>query len=284
MTEGLRPEYHDALGDVASMAELNEGPVPGDAVPIGERLRRAREAKGMTIDEVAAQTRIPTRHLLHIEDGNWQALPAITYSVGFARAYANAVGLDGARIGLELRDQLGAGPKPTVPPEYYEPADPARVPPRWLIVTAVLIAALLVGAYLIFRSNVGALPDEGVPVAEAPAPVDPAAQAPEPAAPAGPVLGQDRTVTLNATAPVWLRISDEGGRTLVERTLAAGETLQVPAEAQRPVLRVGAPEALQVRVGQTQIPQLGPGGRPVGNVSLLPEDLIARAQGAAPAQ
>ena len=256
------------------MAETDQDQSP-DA-PIGERLRVAREAKGISLDEIAGQTRIPVRHLQHIETGDWDALPAITYSIGFVRSYGNIVGLDGAALGQELRQQLGGGGRrPGPAPEYYEPADPARVPPRWLAITAVLIALLLIGGYLMFRSGV----DDGAETAveeQKPAPAPqrgPARPAPQTAA------GQP--VTLTAQAPVWLRVSEQGGATIAERTLAAGESFQVPATAQRPVLRVGAPEALRVTVGQTPIPQLGPSGQPVGNVSLRPEDLVARA-GASP--
>jgi cytoskeletal protein RodZ len=246
-------------------------------LPIGERLRIAREAKGVTLDEIASQTRIPVRHLQHIETGDWEALPAITYSIGFVRSYGNAVGLDGPALGQELRQQLGGGgrrPGPT--PEYYEPADPARVPPRWLAITAVLIAVLLIGGYLLFRSGV----DEGEDVAGAEQKA-PAAEAQPQAAvqPAPPASAAGQPVTLTAQGPVWMRISD-GGRTVVERTLAAGETYQVPANLQAPTLRVGAPESLRVTVGQAAIPQLGPSGQPIGNVSLRPEDLAARASGA----
>jgi cytoskeletal protein RodZ len=250
-------------------------------LPIGERLRLAREAKGLSLDEVAGQTRIPVRHLQHIETGDWDALPAITYSVGFVRSYGNIVGLDGPALGQELRQQLGgAGRRPGPAPEYYEPADPARVPPRWLAITAVVIAVLLIGAYLVFRSGI----DDGADVAaeeQKAAPVQQAA--PQPQQPAQPdsQAAAGQPVTLTAQAPVWMRVSD-GGRTVVERTLAAGESFQVPATAQAPVLRVGAPEALRVTVGQTQIPQLGPSGRPIGNVSLRAQDLVGRASGAAP--
>lgn len=254
------------------MAEIDED----QGSTIGERLRQAREAKGVSLDEVAAQTRIPVRHLQHIETGDWEALPAITYSIGFVRSYGNAVGLDGSALGAELRQQLGGARRPAGPtPEYYEPADPARVPPRWLAITAALIGALLVIGYLVFRSGV----DDGeqtVAAQEQPAPQPgpgPAQPAPQP-----PQNLAGQPVSLTAVGPVWLRISD-GGRTIIERTLPAGETMQVPAGAQNPVLRVGAPEALRVTVGQTAIPQLGPSGQPVGNVSLKAEDLAARAQG-----
>src|SRR5438445_9298107 len=105
------------------MGEMDQEETP--EAPIGERLRLAREAKGLSLDDVARQTRIPIRHLEHIEREEWDALPAITYSVGFVRSYAGAVGLDGPALGAELREQLGgariAGVTSTA---YYEPADP----------------------------------------------------------------------------------------------------------------------------------------------------------------
>jgi len=262
----------------AQLSDLHEDQTP----PIGERLRVAREAKGISLDEVASQTRIPVRHLQHIEGGDWEALPASTYSIGFVRAYGNAVGLDGAALGAELRQQLGGVRRQGPMPEYYEPADPARVPPKWLAITAAIIAGLLIVGYLVFRSGM----DDGSGTAATQDKQAPAAQpAQRPAQPSPPpqnLAGQP--VVLTAIAPVWLRVSEQGGATIAERTLAAGETLQVPAGAQNPVLRVGAPENLRVTVGQTTIPQLGPSGQPIGNVSLRAEALAARAQGGASPQ
>ncbi len=245
-------------------------------MPIGDRLREAREAKGLSLDDVAARTRIPTRHLQHIERGEWDALPAVTYSVGFARSYANAVGLNGAEIGAEVREQLGSGRVTGGTAEYYQPADSARVPPRNLALIAAIIGVVLVVGYLIWRSGIEdsatnqtagtgqiALP-EAQPVQQQP---------PAPAPATGPVV-------LTATQPVWMRVTD-GGSSLFEGTLAAGQSFTVPATAQQPMLRVGAPQALRVAVGQTEIPQVGPSGRPIGNVSLLPAELAARAQGGA---
>jgi cytoskeletal protein RodZ len=97
------------------MSEHDEGEGDAGFVSIGERLRRAREARGMSLDDVAGQTRIPMRHLQHIEIEDWDALPAPTYAIGFARNYANAVGLDGPAIASELRDSIG-GPRRRAPP------------------------------------------------------------------------------------------------------------------------------------------------------------------------
>ena len=258
---------------------MDEDRVETEDLPIGERLRQAREAKGVSLDEIASHTRIPVRHLQHIENGEWEALPAVTYSIGFVRNYGNAVGLDGPALGSELRQQLGGARRAGPTAEYYEPADPARVPPRWLAITAAVIALLLIGGYLLFRSGL----DDGAPEQQAKAPGDQTTQPQPQQGPPPPQMAAGQAVVLTAQAPVWLRVSD-GGRTLIERTMAAGETFQVPTDAQQPTLRVGAPEALRITVGQTPIPPVGPPGRPVGNVSLRAQDLAARAQGGASPQ
>ncbi len=251
-----------------------------DTIGIGERLRQAREAKGLSLDEVASQTRIPIRHLQHIEKEEWDALPAITYCIGFVRSYANTVGLDGAEMGRELRDRLGGLRTRAPAAEYYQPADPARVPPRSLALIAAVVAVVAIIVYAIWRNS---LNDAEDPAAAVTLPV-PQAQAPQTqqAGPAQPQNAAGQPVTLTATGPVWLRVYEEGGATITERTMATGETYQIPTTATRPMLRVGAPEALRITVGQTVIPPLGPAGQPVGNVSARPEDLIARSQGAAP--
>jgi transcriptional regulator with XRE-family HTH domain len=252
--------------------------------PVGDRLRAAREEREMTLDDVASITRVPTRHLLHIERGEWDALPAQTYSVGFARAYANAVGLNGSEIGQELRAQLGAPPNPAA--VAYEPADPARVPPRSLAIVAGAIALLLVVGYAIWRSS--SVPAED-PQAEAAAVDQPIIAPPPAASPAGnqPLAGTSAAaasgpVVLTASDAVWLRVYEAGGAVIFENTLQPGQRYEVPTSAQRPQIRVGRPEALRVTVGQAAVPQLGPTGQPIGDVSLLAADLLARTQ-AAPA-
>jgi transcriptional regulator with XRE-family HTH domain len=262
-----------------SMSDYGEG--EERFVTIGERLRRAREARAMSLDDVASQTRIPMRHLQHIEQEEWDALPAPTYAVGFTRNYANAVGLDGPAIANELRDQIG-GPRRRAPaPEYYEPADPARVPPKSLVLIVIIAAVLLIGAYLLWRNTLGAdpgpAPEQTVEVPEATNAPD-NGQAPAPAD----LTGQ--TVTLTALDGVWLRITDgENGPSLFTGILNSGQTFTVPATAARPVLRTGRPQMLRASAGGRDLGLIGPEERTVTNVSLLPQDLAARAAGQAPA-
>ena len=68
----------------------------------GATLRRAREALRLDLANVAADTRIPLRHLEAIEQDNFESLPSRAYAIGFSRTFAKAVGLDDAGF-LQLR-------------------------------------------------------------------------------------------------------------------------------------------------------------------------------------
>src|SRR5258705_3280234 len=105
---------------------MDEELVETDGPSVGERLRAAREEKKMSLEDIAAQTRIPQRHLESIERSEWDKLPAPTYTIGFARSYATSVGLDRTEISDQLRTEIG-GSRPTMTvPEAFETADPAR--------------------------------------------------------------------------------------------------------------------------------------------------------------
>jgi cytoskeleton protein RodZ len=205
-----------------------------DVVTVGQRLREAREAKGLAIEDIAAQTRIPTRHLSSLETSEWDKLPAATYSIGFAKNYAAAVGLDRNEIGEQLRAEMGGGRLAAAAlPEVYEAADPARTMPKGLVIGALALLVVVVLA-LTWLNNRSLEADE--PVAEAAnleAPVENAVAAEEPVAAvaAGPVV-------LTATDAVWIEIRD-GGVTLKQGQLAPGETFEVPAAAGNPVLTTG---------------------------------------------
>jgi cytoskeleton protein RodZ len=60
----------------------------------GENLRKAREARKITLQEIAATTKIGTRALQALEDEQFNLLPGGIFNKGFVRAYARAVGLD----------------------------------------------------------------------------------------------------------------------------------------------------------------------------------------------
>jgi transcriptional regulator with XRE-family HTH domain len=246
---------------------------------VGQRLRAAREAKGLTIEDVASSTRIPTRHLLSLEDSDWSKLPASTYSVGFAKNYAGAVGLDRAEIADQLRTEMGS----ELPAHYtnatvenFEPVDGTRALPKGIVVGALvaLVAVILLLTWLSNREISGN--DAG-----AEAPVETQAAAPV----ATPATLDPVVITANDKA--WIEVRD-GATVLMQGELAAGQSFEVPATATAPTLTTAKPEALRISVGTGDAPPVGSAGVRVKDVSLLGPDLLrgpasAAAAAAAPA-
>jgi len=64
------------------------------SVAFGEFLRRAREGRGLTLQQIANETKIPRRHLESLEYGNLAAVPGGMYRRGEVIAFAKVVGLD----------------------------------------------------------------------------------------------------------------------------------------------------------------------------------------------
>lgn len=62
----------------------------------GARLRRERERRGLSLDEIAAQSKVSASHFAALERGDLSRWPAGIFGVGFIRSYAEAVGLDAA--------------------------------------------------------------------------------------------------------------------------------------------------------------------------------------------
>lgn len=64
------------------------------ALSLGEKLRTAREERGISISEVAEQTRISPLYLEAIDQDNYKSLPGGIFNKGFVRSYAKYVGID----------------------------------------------------------------------------------------------------------------------------------------------------------------------------------------------
>ncbi len=262
------------------MDEVDPGqPTPTPVPPArpGERLRAARESRSLSLAEVAARTRVPQRHLEALEAGDYTALPSPTYAMGFSKAYARAVGADEVAIGQDIRSELDRlGPRR---PEYvpYETADPSRVPSRGLaiaglgIALAVLIlVGLWYGTSLFQPGDRNAAAGDGV-VAQTIAPT------PAPSAtPAVPTGGQ---VVLTANDEVWLHVYDADNKRLYLGTMKPGETFEVPAGANDPMINVGRPDKLAVTLNGSAIPPLGDGSRAIKDVRVSGEAIAARLAG-----
>jgi cytoskeleton protein RodZ len=64
------------------------------SLTLGEKLRQAREERGITLSEVAEQTRISSLYLESIDNDDYRTLPGGIFNRGFVKSYAKYVGLD----------------------------------------------------------------------------------------------------------------------------------------------------------------------------------------------
>ncbi|MCC8436834.1 DUF4115 domain-containing protein [Brevibacillus sp. M2.1A] len=130
---------------------------------LGQVLQRAREEKGITLDDIQRITKIQRRYLEAIERGHFHVLPGHFYARAFIKSYAEAVGLDPNHILTHFQSDLPAQP----PTEQVERLRRRRVASannplqagRWVTKTLlVLFIALIIGViYFAVVNNNGQL-------------------------------------------------------------------------------------------------------------------------------
>lgn len=243
---------------------------------IGEALRQSREAAGLTLAEVAERTKVRPGILSEIEADDHDRLPALTYSLGFVKAYARTVGMDPIAAAERYRVESQKGdPVPTM--VDLQPLEAKRLPSRGLVAGTVALLALLVAAFWAWGAGwlTGAPPAEPQVAAVEAAPAEPEVDEAVPA-PVGapPAADPAAPVTITAREEVWLRISD-GTETFFMGTMTPGQSMALPP-GRAWQLRTGRAGALDVKVGGTAIPPLGGPAEQVRNLSLAPADLLAR--------
>jgi len=115
---------------------------------LGQQLRTAREAKGLSLAQVEAEIRVRERILAALESGEYAALPAPVYSRGFVRAYARFLELDPETAVAAFDRDQGATVEP--PPAVTPAVTPVRLPSR-LPSTLLLVVAGGVTLVLLFN-------------------------------------------------------------------------------------------------------------------------------------
>lgn len=107
---------------------------------IGEQLRKAREAKGLSISDIEKATKIQSRYLEAIENNDFDKLPGDFYVRAFIRQYAQIVGLDGRELLSQYQGEVAnevsqpeESPAQEVHEEAHEeetaPAEPVETKP-----------------------------------------------------------------------------------------------------------------------------------------------------------
>lgn len=123
--------------------------------PIGERLRNARTARGVSIEQAARDTHVAKRYLEALEDELFETFPAEAYVLGFLRAYGRYLNLDEEQLIHAYRNvQLQDEPAP-----IKELLKPRRSMPRWLpiVAVAVVVAGGIGALFALDVIDVGAI-------------------------------------------------------------------------------------------------------------------------------
>jgi cytoskeleton protein RodZ len=149
----------------------------------GERLRREREMRGISINEIAESTKISRRHLESLETEDFDSLPGGIFNKGFVRAYARYLGIDEEQAVADYTAASNepAEPEDKFPLEVHDQPDP-KLNPRRSTLPLVLAFLALLAVLAIFWARNKARPADNTETV--PAPVS--ATSPE-TAPAPPV-------------------------------------------------------------------------------------------------
>jgi cytoskeleton protein RodZ len=202
----------------------------------GEKLRREREMRGISLDEIATQTKISARNLRALEEEKFHQLPGGIFNKGFVRAYAKFLGIDEEHMVAEyiaasqdtetareqkLKDEFSKA-------EFRKPKDEDRdisLEPKsqWGTIAAiVLIAVLAFGGWQVYQkkkaeraSRPQPSPVVSVPKVEHPTPspsTTPATQALDNSStPPGSTASPDTGTTAPASNPVTAKPESTSG-------------------------------------------------------------------------
>jgi transcriptional regulator with XRE-family HTH domain len=243
------------------------------STPFGDQLKREREMRGVSLEEVSAATRISTRFLEALEKEQWDRLPGGVFRRGFIRSVARFLGLDGDALISEYELQTKDIPKDPAAeqhlydiPRDYRPAAAA----------IAVLAALLVGGWFAFAHYGSAIASRIHRQQLVPAPNSIVT----PAAPLGPA-STDPAVPLDlkiqAGKPSDLKVSADG-KQVFDGHIAADEVKRFEA---RDTLEITAtdPSALFLELNGQTVPPIGTPGQP-GNITLTHKDLKPQSGGA----
>jgi transcriptional regulator with XRE-family HTH domain len=91
----------------------------------GERLRRQREKQHITLDQIAASTKVAASLFAGLEKGDCSRWPGGMYNRSFIRGYASAVRLDPDDVAAEFAEYYSAPPDAADLPARGRPKEPA---------------------------------------------------------------------------------------------------------------------------------------------------------------
>lgn len=197
---------------------------------LGDDFRSAREARGLTLSDVAEQIHIRSVYLNAIENEDWKSIGAPVYVRGFIRTYARYLGLDAEAAVARFNQSAPPPERPTasIAAQIGDDGDGPGVSIPALL--GALVAIVLVGFVIYEWWQYAHGPSAAGPVAVATAAPQPTpdrggSQPPSarPSATPGASAAAPHELDIRLTQRSWLRVSVDGA-TLLEGIFPAGTT------------------------------------------------------------
>jgi hypothetical protein len=242
---------------------MNSGPdintQPFGASHIGQALRARRDILELSLADISEVTHINVNFLTAIETLDMETLPSIAHGLGFVRSYAKALGMNDNDAVADFKRDIAA------PDNLVLRGGPGIVPKRKITLPRGLIPALSVLGFAVMLTTWYGLNTE---TNAAPSATD--FTAIDLNSPDGTALQaelQPSLITLRATAPSWVQVSDKSGSRIVSRVFVTGETWQAAREAGY-VVSVRDAGAVEIFIGTQKLPPLGADGEAVYNAVL----------------
>jgi len=247
----------------------------------GANFKKARESKGLSLEQIAKNTRVSTRFLAAIENEEFHLLPGGIFNKGFVRAYAENVGLDVEQVVAEY-ERLVAVREPN---EVVMAAPPPPKSERNLYPIALGVLALAIAIFYIAtresrtvevprsqpESTTPAVPSTQAAIPDPP-PAPPAAPEPEPASvAAAAVPAQALTLDIEARETTWIRVRSDGKDVNSGEILTPGMTRKFTAENSLN-LAIGNAAGLALKINDMPLKPLGKNGQ-VRSVTITPQNL-----------
>ena len=114
----------------------------------GERLKRERELREVTLEEITQATRIGSRFLAALENEEWDKLPGGVFNRGFVRSIAHYLGLDEEAFLAEYDLAHGAHADQQAQKQAQKVEDRIPPTPLWIPVALALGALLLLAGII----------------------------------------------------------------------------------------------------------------------------------------
>nr|WP_209437978.1 helix-turn-helix domain-containing protein [Mesobacillus selenatarsenatis] len=117
---------------------------------LGNILKEAREARGLSLDELQSITKIQKRYLLGIEEGNYSMMPGKFYVRAFIKQYAEAVGIDPEQLFEQHKNEIPSTYNEELPEQLSRVQSRKSISPDTSkildILPKILIGVFIIGA------------------------------------------------------------------------------------------------------------------------------------------